>query len=68
MEKRRSSSAGRGSLVHRMVWLAGGVLLGVLLLGWSCSAGMLSGDFGRPTSLRILYAANACGIFQPCPT
>ncbi|HIU17350.1 MAG TPA: hypothetical protein IAB01_02740 [Candidatus Avidesulfovibrio excrementigallinarum] len=51
-----------------MARISAAALLTVLVLAWTCTAAMMAGDFSRPASLRLLYAANACGIFQPCPT
>lgn len=45
-----------------------GMLLCMLLALLAVPANTHAGDSGRPGTLRILYAANACGIVQPCPT
>ena len=68
MKKRFVHRAGHGARARQLARIAAGALFGVLLLSWTCVASFLAGDFSRPATLRILYAANACGIVQPCPT
>lgn len=69
MKKRMLRLVLSGWLAGRFARLAGSVLLCVLLALLACPVKAPAADEpGRPASLRILYAANACGIFQPCPT
>ncbi len=68
MKKRAPHAAGRCTRTRHMARISAAALLTVLVLAWTCTAAMMAGDFSRPASLRLLYAANACGIFQPCPT